>query len=60
MGVFRILRDVYCTAGMGVRPKSDGYGYEVRGIGTFYLFPGVINEGSLSQTLSSIVIVNVF
>ena len=36
--------DVYCTTGMGVRPKSDGYGYGVGGIGIFYLFPDVINE----------------
>ena len=39
--VFRIsAMDVHCTVGMGVRPKADGYGYGVGGIGIFYLFSG--------------------
>ena len=32
--------DVHCTAGMGVRPKSDGYGCRLGGIEFFYLFSG--------------------
>ena len=38
--VVRISIDVYWTAGVGVRPKSDGYGYEVREIRISYLFSG--------------------
>ena len=39
-GVFRISMDIHCTTGMGVRPKLDGYGYGLGGIGIFYLFSG--------------------
>ena len=39
-GVFRISMDVHCSTGMRVRPKSDGYGYALGGIGIFYLFSG--------------------
>ena len=35
--VVSISIDVYCTAGVGVRPKSDGYGYEVPGNQNFLL-----------------------